>query len=118
MDDLISRQQAISRAVEFRMFDRPVKMVAVSELEALPSAQPETNCSEFPNNWIPCSERLPDKKDDYFCSYIGCAIADICEYDPDRNEWGFYYDYGWKVVSNVIAWMPLPEPYTESGREE
>lgn len=67
--------------------------------------------------WIPCSERLPDKTDDYLCSYNGCAVADICEYDPDRNEWGFFYDGGWKVVSNVIAWLPLPEPYTERRKE-
>ena len=68
--------------------------------------------------WIPCSERLPEKKDDYLCSYRGCATVDICEYDPDRNEWGFFYDYGWKVVSNIIAWMPLPEPYKERRKDE
>ena len=68
-------------------------------------------------HWIPCSERLPDKTDDYLCSYNGCAVVDICEYDPDRNEWGFFYDGGWKVVSNVIAWMPLPEPYAERREE-
>ena len=79
---------------------------AMEVLRGLPSAWPE-------QQWIPCSERLPDKKDDYLCSYNGCAVADICEYDPDRNEWGFFYDGGWKVVSNVIAWMPLPEPYKE-----
>jgi hypothetical protein len=73
-------------------------------IKALPSAQPE-------RQWIPCSERLPDKTDDYLCSYNGCAVVDICEYDPDRKEWGFFYDGGWKVVSNVIAWMPLPEPW-------
>lgn len=76
-----------------------------------PSAQPE-------QRWILCSERLPEKKDDYLCSYRGCTLVDICEYDPDRNEWGFYYDYGWKVVSIVIAWMPLPEPYKAERRED
>ena len=73
-------------------------------IKALPPAQPE-------QRWILCSERLPDKTDDYLCSYNGCAVVDICEYDTDMNEWGFFYDGGWKVVSNVIAWMPLPEPW-------
>lgn len=110
MGDLISRQAAID------IFDDYNVSVENGELEAysrdrkrlceLPSAQPEPQ-------WIPCSERLPDKKDDYLCSYNGCAVVDICEYDPDRNEWGFFYDGGWKEVSNVIAWMPLPEPYKE-----
>ena len=77
---------------------------------AMPTIKPEPQ-------WIPVSEKLPDKKDDYLCSYNGCAVVDICEYDPDRNEWGFFYDGGWKVVSNVIAWMPLPEPYAERREE-
>ena len=91
----------------------PLQDLPTSPLLArkMPSAQPE-------QQWIPCSERLPDKKDDYLCSYNGCAVADICEYDPDRNEWGFFYDGGWKVVSNVIAWMPLPEPYKAERLEE
>ena len=41
MDDLISRQAAIDRAVSIPMFGRDVKMVAVSEIKNLPSAQTE-----------------------------------------------------------------------------
>ena len=41
MSDVISRQAAIGRAVELPLFGKQVKVVAVSELEALPSAQPE-----------------------------------------------------------------------------
>lgn len=44
MDDLISREAAIGRAVEIPLFGKLVKVVAVSELEALPSAQPEEDC--------------------------------------------------------------------------
>ena len=36
MGDLIDRAEAISRAVELRMYGKPVKMVPVSELEGLP----------------------------------------------------------------------------------
>lgn len=41
MDDMISRQAAISRAVTIPMFGRNIRVVGVSELENLPSAQPE-----------------------------------------------------------------------------
>ena len=41
MDDLISRQAAIAHAVPLNLFGREVMMVSVSELENLPSAQPE-----------------------------------------------------------------------------
>lgn len=40
-DELISRQAAIDRAVSIPMFGRDVKMVAVSEIKNLSSAQPE-----------------------------------------------------------------------------
>ena len=46
MDDLISRQAAIDRAVSIPMFGRDVKMVAVSEIKNLPSAQPEQRYTE------------------------------------------------------------------------
>ena len=42
-DDLISRAAAIGRAVEIPLFGKLVKVVGVSELESLPSAQPETH---------------------------------------------------------------------------
>lgn len=66
-------------------------------------------------DWIPCSERLPDKSDFYMvCAYNG----DTYDY---RKNW-FYHedDYGdseWRGLipyEKVIAWAPLPEPYLES----
>lgn len=63
-------------------------------------------------DWIPCSERLPDKSDFYMiCSYNG----DTYDY---RKNW-FYHedDYGdseWTGLipcEKVIAWAPLPKPY-------
>ena len=41
MNDFISRQDAIARAVPLNLFGREVMMVSVSELESLPSAQPD-----------------------------------------------------------------------------
>ena len=47
MSDLISRQAAIAHAVPLNLFGREVMMVSVSELENLPSAQPEIiRCKE------------------------------------------------------------------------
>lgn len=70
-------------------------------------------------DWIPCSERLPDKSDFYMiCSYNG----DTYDY---RKNW-FYHedDYGdseWTGLipcEKVIAWAPLPEPYKPEGIKE
>lgn len=68
-------------------------------------------------DWIPCSERLPDKSDFYMvCAYNG----DTYDY---RKNW-FYHedDYGdseWTGLipcEKVIAWVPLPEPYRENEK--
>ena len=55
--------------------------------------------------WITCSERLPERYTDVlFCDiryvYLG--------YLSDN-----YWVKGDNVVKNVVAWMPLPEPYEE-----
>ena len=64
--------------------------------------------------WIPVSEKLPEENE-----YIG----DVCKYYLIQDEYGDMHvahlsNVGWipmdslKAISNeVIAWMPLPEPY-------
>lgn len=64
--------------------------------------------------WIPCSEKLPKKPevDGYFDGYIVqtrhvmqpfSAYLDGIEWTDDDDD----------AVDDVIAWMPLPEPYRE-----
>ena len=59
--------------------------------------------------WIPCSERLPDKEDHYLMTvifrggiktFVGFFIKEINDFEM------FQYRYG-----EVLAWMPLPKPY-------
>lgn len=51
--------------------------------------------------WIPCSERLPDDQTNCLVSCDG--YIDIATYKSSTNDW--------KPSRNVIAWMPLLEPY-------
>lgn len=82
-------------------------------LQKLPPVTPK-------QRWIPVSERLPepDRKDE-----TGNDIAFLVQ-----TEWGTFftatYDGNWchvdssiLVDSEVIAWMPLPEPYKEGESE-
>jgi len=118
MDDLISRQAAIDAARKCRVIEVTPAYILIdkseimTELMCLPSARPE-------HQWIPCSERLPEK-------YIGqwlCCTSDgdviILPYDTPGDgtkecvfyEWdGDEYFY---QIFDVVAWMPLPEPYRE-----
>lgn len=101
----------------------------INDLNELPSAQPE-------QRWIPCSERLPEfsvhKKDPSLCEWdnsepvlVYCKNSEgifesqylIAEYtngfweeeQGDRNGWRGI-EFADEIV-DVIAWMPLPEPY-------
>ena len=76
--------------------------------------QAETNCSEIPNNWIPCSERLPQQGQEVICQ-CRANIIKVLELDAN-GDW--YQDAEHCYMGGfVIAWMPLPEPYQEGEQE-
>lgn len=70
------------------------------------------------DGWIPCSERLPEK-------YTHCLVTRKNEYedgfDSDvREDVWIEVEGEWDWLSKIegltceiIAWMPLPEPYKE-----
>ena len=100
MDDLISRKSVIDALsycqtylFDSRDHDKKISLEdAEYTIERLPSAQ----------QWIPCSERLPDKNGKYLVVGRQKAI-NILKFDGGRwyGKWG------------VVAWMPMPEPYME-----
>ena len=63
--------------------------------------------------WIPVSERLPEKGGEYLVS-VHHTIGAISVLHPEKDT---YVDdvaimrYYGKFPSTVRAWMPLPEPY-------
>lgn len=73
------------------------------------------------NLWIPCSERLPKEDGEYL---IWCVSYDVSTGDKITNAYGIsYYDtqfeawtglhVGGFLWNEVVAWMPLLEPYKE-----
>ena len=66
--------------------------------------------------WIPCSERLPNH-DEYIKNN---GLFNVSDGDRSYSEWFDISDKqmfgeptmsGFRVDYAVIAWMPLPEPY-------
>ena len=127
-DDLISRQAAID---EFGLSEKTRKyggdhsgygtmmLYEIQDtLESLPSAQ----------QWIPCSERLPEEdfwsgrgrqfSDHVFVTIVNHANDDEYFTDTAQTVDGIWQlsndvdgDCRWPNWCEVIAWMPLPEPY-------
>lgn len=65
------------------------------------------------SEWIPVSEKLPEKPDGYphcgiYRTYFLVSLESGCvktlAYEFERDEWQI-------TGSPVTAWMPLPEPY-------
>lgn len=63
------------------------------------------------STWIPVSERLPKKGVQVLCCNKYGSVFTSCVTAKNRNNYKFGKHY------DVIAWMPLPEPYRESEVE-
>lgn len=125
-EDAVSRQAAIDALNAIGSLDTDAdREYARQVFEELPSAQPE-------QQWIPCSERLPEEKDagkilkklgtEKRSEYVLATVevkgermtVTACTYDG-MWHWDMQYAFpGFKV----IAWMSLPEPYREDGEKE
>lgn len=71
------------------------------------------NDAEKVGEWIPVTERLPEKKGEYLFttnSYSG-ATLEIYNFDPENN---FDVEFA-STGMDLTAWTPLPEAY---GGEE
>ncbi len=92
-------------------------------------AEPQTfvdnknSLEKLKNPWIPASERLPEEPEEnpvfygkYLEVYLVTTKYGSSEQDnvyPFRAFWnGINFTDGMNIL-DVIAWMPLPEPYRE-----
>lgn len=102
MSDLISRKTALERAEACKFTDKNEKRKFMDWLNYCLDAAIEPQ-------WIPCSERLPEEGGEYLVTaedYTTEVI--VLSYDADASDWSDYFD---NMYDEVIAWMPLPEPY-------
>ena len=81
---------------------------------------------QLEQRWIPCSEQLPDEKDAGILKKLGTEkmseyVLATVEVKGERmtvtactndGKWDWNMKYAFPDYK-VIAWMPLPEPYTE-----
>ena len=143
MDDLISRQAAIDALwkalydyedktekqfqesggldvgdwIEHRIFVQNMSDIDRQTILNLPPAQPE-------QRWTPCNERMPETTDYYLIQHSRHICQDemaVAFYSVEEAELDKNYTWEFKPFADlkeVIAWMPLPEPYKEEGKNE
>lgn len=125
-DDLISRQAAIDAVKEYFMFSPIEGRQCAKAIERVPSAQQwipikwheiteeEREREGYPKDWVvyidcemPCDEQeiLIQTKNGYI-------RWDVCYEDGE-----FSLDSGWDWIEDIVAWMPLPEPWKEKPNE-
>ena len=83
----------------------------------------KTNFSRPQGEWIPVSERLPDKNMPCLVSVGKFNFTQIAMYSDlmETIEHKIFYqgDYGKNNFQNITeyvnAWQPLPEPYKKGG---
>ena len=75
-----------------------------------------------PQEWIPCSERMPNDSDDVLITIKGNNfVSDGTYAGYYSNRWWYMCEDGEvtdvPILANVIAWMPLPEPWKGADDE-
>ena len=114
----MNNQQAIDRLVKHLEWGWTEETVEAIEMgiHALKETQ-----------WIPCSERIPEEPKENLVFDGKClevylvttkyGSSDQDKVYPFRAFWnGINFTDGWGIL-DVIAWMPLPEPYKEAEDE-
>ena len=120
-DDLIKRSDALLECEALTPIDCKMMKKRINDI---PSAEKQ-------GEWIPCSERLPNKGEVVLvCMRIenhkaeweeqrsiefGRISSDRYDYDGTGWEWlnesgADYWQADWN--HSILAWMSLPEPYT------
>ena len=73
--------------------------------------------------WIPVAERLPEDGT-YLTTLDGELVGQeepftgMCGIENGKWDEGYALDSEHDWIEDVVAWMPLPEPYRESEEEQ
>lgn len=73
-----------------------------------------SHMNEVNNDWIPCSERLPNQNGVYNVTrLIDDAFISDSAYFDGQDTWhnDNRVNHARSYLTDIVAWQPLPEPY-------
>lgn len=102
----MTREEAIEILKEYR---NSVMLFLEAEVPAFDLAIESLSTD---TEWIPCSERLPKADEQVLCCDSQSRVFTSALTEIASNGMAFFGQH-----CKVIAWMPLPTPYGEEGKE-
>jgi hypothetical protein len=125
MNDLIRKEDALMQARPEYLNPQQKKLASYNQgwndaIDEYFDRIKEIPAADKPKDeWIPCSERLPENDELMLVYYIDPrenAVDTWIGWHEMENVW--YIDgkaHGKEFGNEVLAWMPLPKPYIEDG---
>lgn len=95
------------------LWDEYDDAAAFGVMSAYAAAEKQVKSIPPAQQWIPCSERLPDKYDEYQVTWTTSASSRPFISNIEYTESGWICDIYMMNYPNIAitAWQPLPEPY-------
>ena len=122
-EDAISRQAVLDATVKRNSIWNKITNSKGENLEEIISQLPPVT-PQPKMEWIPVSERLPEEEVEVLIytadKEINKAYRRIKSWTEDCMEWLVFETLGYSYTYNdneVVAWMPLPEPYRKESEE-
>jgi hypothetical protein len=126
--DIIYREDAIKTMEQrykdiLRTFKRKVKVGEKAIVLDMIGCVKNLPSADRPQEWIPCSERLPSENGDYLVTLENGVVKILGYSTTQRTTYpkGFYHiedGFSWRQIQNpVTAWMPLPKPWKGADDE-
>lgn len=84
-------------------YKEALKML-IDKIERAPTIDPQRT-----GKWIPCSSQLPELDVYVIATTQWYEITMACRIDD--GEWFIHEDNANAYDDDILAWMPLPEPY-------
>ena len=116
-DDVQGMIDEIKRLQTYKLFEGDdMVLVDLDAVVAIMANHVKADkCSETPNGWIPCDERLPELDDEVLVTDDGGELRH-CIFCSWGETWCGFVTYEEGMRIEATAWMPLPKVY--KGEEE